>query len=222
MNQNQSLISIVLPVRNAENSIQKCVKSLLSQTYRNIEIIAIDDKSTDLSCSILKNLRKKDKRLRVYKNKKQYGLSVCLNRAIKRSRGKYIAFMNQNDKSPSSRIKSQMNYLNLNPRTAVVGSQSVCFESCLINTNLLPKDALYFTRNDYPFTFIDVFLKISNYAGLAKITNPLYMRETYRRNAREIFGFFLTVIRLWLKSNLLYKEQFSFKSLLLPLIKETL
>src|SRR3989344_9091430 len=87
------LVSILLPVHNSARHLADCLKSLVSQSYRQIEIIAIDDFSTDSSLKILKSVAKKypstgsgrGKKVRVYKNIKRYGVVMTLNRLLKRS-----------------------------------------------------------------------------------------------------------------------------------------
>ncbi len=119
----QALVSILLPVRNNEHHLVACLESLLSQTYTNIEIIAIDDYSRDNSYAILTSYRKKDKRIKIYRNVKQYGLRLTLNRCVKRSRGEFIAFMNPDDYSSKSRIARQVQFLLQNQKIAAVGTQ---------------------------------------------------------------------------------------------------
>ena len=119
------LVSIILPVYNGSNSLSDCLKSLLRQTYKQIEIIAIDDHSNDESYKILRSFRKKDQRLRISRNVKHYGLTVTLNRSLKRAKGTYIAFINARDTSSQHRISSQLTYLLRHPKTAAVGTQ--CF-----------------------------------------------------------------------------------------------
>jgi len=123
MNNQKPLISILLPVHNSTETLKECVLSLLNQTYKNIEIIAIDDKSSDKSSSILNALRKNDKRLRVYKNVKRYGLAVTLNRLVKKAKGTFIAFMDTDDFSSPNRLKKQLKFLLNNPSVVAVGSQ---------------------------------------------------------------------------------------------------
>ena len=249
MEQDEPLISVILPVRNAENCIKPCIKSLFAQTYRNIEIIAVDDKSTDNSYRILQDLRRSNKRLKISRNKKQYGLSVSLNRCVKKAKGKYVAFMNQNDQSLPSRLKTQISFLNTNPKIAIVGCQTILknhnrrigisnfpkqpeilkktlfsqnsieFESCMINTKLLPKDIIYFAAQGYPFIFIDLFIKISQYAKLSNLAKPLYVRQTRRKNTKDNLQYLLSLSRMWLKSEAIYNQQFSVRSLLFPIIK---
>ena len=123
MKQSEPLISVILPVCNAGKFLRDSLKSLLSQTHRNIELIAIDDHSKDKSGDILKRFKKKDKRLKVFRNKKRYGLAITLNRAVKRAHGAYIAFASQNGTSTLNRLETQLEYLLANPKVAVVGTQ---------------------------------------------------------------------------------------------------
>jgi len=123
MNDSKPLISILLPVHNAEKYLSECLTSLLNQTYKNIEVVAIDDKSSDKSYKILNQFKKKDKRIRVYKNIKRYGIAVTLNRLVNKTKGSYIAFMDTNDISSPNRLKKQYKFLIANPGIVAVGSQ---------------------------------------------------------------------------------------------------
>lgn len=120
---NQPLVSIVLPVYNCVKYLQTCLDSLLSQSYANIEIIAIDDKSKDGSFQILLNAKKKDKRVKLTRNKKHYGLAVCFNRALRLAQGQLITFMDPKDVTNKKRVERQVDFLNNNPKTVAVGAQ---------------------------------------------------------------------------------------------------
>lgn len=123
MKQTNQLVSIVLPVCNAGMYLPKALDSLIKQTYNAIEIIAIDDNSKDDSFAILKRYKRTDSRIRAYKNKKRYGLAVCYNRAIRRAKGQFIAFMDPFDISALHRIQRQRGFLLRNPKIAGVGTQ---------------------------------------------------------------------------------------------------
>lgn len=119
----QPLISVILPVHNAANTLADSVISLLNQSYKNIEIIAVDDFSSDNSYSILQSFKKKDKRLRIYKNVKRYKIAITLNRALKKAKGEFITFMDSDDISSPNRLKKQLNFLLNNTAVVAVGSQ---------------------------------------------------------------------------------------------------
>lgn len=125
MKNDKPLISIILPVHNSSENLRECLKSLLSQSYRNIEILAIDDDSKDDSYKTLRKFAKKDKRLKVSRNIKRYGIGITLNRIIKKTKGSFIAFMDAEDVSTVDRLKKQLLYLKSNPQVVAVGTQ--CF-----------------------------------------------------------------------------------------------
>lgn len=140
--QNLPLISVILPVFNSERFLFDCLKSLSFQTYKNIEIIAIDDFSKDKSLKILKNFKKIEKRLRTYHNVKHYGLRITLNRCLGKAKGQLIAFMNPCDLNFPQRIKKQFKYLTANPKIAACGVQCN-----LIDKRNRTKDQLFFPEN---------------------------------------------------------------------------
>jgi glycosyltransferase involved in cell wall biosynthesis len=118
-----SVVTVILPVYNASKFLPECLNSLAMQTYQDLQIIAIDDHSRDKSLKVLRRYKKQFANFEIYKNKKRYGLAVCYNRALKRARGKYIAFMNPHDVNAVSRFKRQVNFLLNNPKTVAVGTQ---------------------------------------------------------------------------------------------------
>lgn len=123
MEQNEPLVSIVLPTYNASKYLKTSLESLIAQSYATLEIIAIDDASTDTTYKILSAYRKQDKRIKVYRNKKHYGIAICLNRAMKRVKGTLITFMDARDVNTLDRIAKQVYYLLSHPKIAAVGSQ---------------------------------------------------------------------------------------------------
>lgn len=92
----EELISIVIPVYNVEKYIEECLDSIINQTYDNIEIILIDDGSTDNSGNLCDEYARKDKRIKVV-HKKNAGASDARNKGIALSTGKYIAFVDADD-----------------------------------------------------------------------------------------------------------------------------
>ena len=90
------LISIIVPIYNSEEYLQDCIYSIINQTYQHIEIILINDGSTDKSLDICNKLSKIDKRIIVI-NKENSGVSDTRNYGIKKSKGKYIMFVDSDD-----------------------------------------------------------------------------------------------------------------------------
>lgn len=91
-----NLISIVVPIYNVEKYIPECVDSIIAQTYENIEIILVNDGSTDNSGSVCEEYAKKDARIKVI-HKKNGGLSDARNAGIKIAKGEYIGFVDSDD-----------------------------------------------------------------------------------------------------------------------------
>ena len=90
-------ISILIPTYNNENYISSCLESVINQTYKNIEILIINDCSTDNTQKILKEFAKKDKRIKIITNNKNYGYGKSLNIGIKSSKGDYIQIVESDD-----------------------------------------------------------------------------------------------------------------------------
>ena len=89
--------SIIIPVYNAEKTIEKCVNSLLSQSFCDYEIILVDDCSKDLSLQICENLAKKDNKVHILKLENNSGVSTARNYGLKNAKGKYILFIDSDD-----------------------------------------------------------------------------------------------------------------------------
>ena len=89
-------VSVIIPVYNSEKYILRCIKSILNQTFKNFELICIDDGSKDNSYRIIKELKKIDKRIKLIKQENS-GPSKARNNGIKIANGKYIAFIDSDD-----------------------------------------------------------------------------------------------------------------------------
>ena len=96
VNMNREKISVVVPVYNAEAYLEKCLNSILGQTYENLEIILVNDGSTDRSAEIIENYKNKDPRIVVI-NKENGGVSSARNRGIDVATGKFIIFVDADD-----------------------------------------------------------------------------------------------------------------------------
>ena len=92
----QELISIILPVYNVSKYLEECMKSIINQTYKNIEIIVVNDGSTDESDYICEKYKKLDNRIKVIHQKNQ-GLSAARNTGLNYCKGEYISFIDSDD-----------------------------------------------------------------------------------------------------------------------------
>lgn len=91
-----ALISIIVPVYNQEKYLSRCLDSILDQTYKNLEIVCVDDKSTDGSTEIIKHYVQKNSRIVYYRNTGK-GVSSARNYGIERANGEYIGFVDSDD-----------------------------------------------------------------------------------------------------------------------------
>jgi len=108
-----SLVSVVIPTYNRGHTIKWAIDSALAQTYKNLEIIIIDDDSTDNTEDIVKKI--KDERIYYKKLEINQGGSVARNIGIKLSRGAYIAFLDSDDQWTNDKIDRQIKLLNTMP-----------------------------------------------------------------------------------------------------------
>lgn len=86
------VVSIIIPVYNGEKYVEKCVKSIQANTYPNLEIIMINDGSTDNSLEVCQRLAEKDSRIKVF-SKENGGIAAARNFGVKKATGKYICFV---------------------------------------------------------------------------------------------------------------------------------
>lgn len=104
------LVSIIMPVYNAEKYLSEAIESILTQTYKKFEFIIIDDGSTDNSLEIIKSYALKDKRIKFF-TRENKGLVNTLNELISLSNGKYIVRMDADDISLPKRVEMQVTFM---------------------------------------------------------------------------------------------------------------
>ena len=122
---NDILVSVVMPVYNGALYLREAIDSILSQTHSNLELIIINDGSTDDSEQII--LSYTDKRIVYLKNEVNSRICVTLNRGLDIARGKYIARMDCDDISVPERLLKQLEYLEEHPSFGVIGSDIIVF-----------------------------------------------------------------------------------------------
>ena len=101
---NNDLISIIIPIFNCRKTVSKCLKSILAQTYHNIEVIVVDDGSKDGSAEICDYIGNTDSRISVI-HKKNQGVSSARNTGLTHSKGQFICFVDSDDWMPPQAIK---------------------------------------------------------------------------------------------------------------------
>lgn len=109
LNENYGLVSIIMPAFNCEQFINASILSIIKQTYNNWELIIVDDCSTDTTLNIVKSF--KDKRIRLFKNEKNYGAAFSRNKALREAKGDWIAFLDADDIWESNKLKDQIKFM---------------------------------------------------------------------------------------------------------------
>ena len=107
----EDLVSIITPVYNGEDFLDRSIKSVLSQTYQNWELLLIDDGSEDDSVRIIERYLKDD-RIKFLKNDSNSGISATRNKGINNSNGEYIALLDQDDEWFADKLQKQVKALN--------------------------------------------------------------------------------------------------------------
>lgn len=118
-------VSVLLPVRNGEAFVRRAITSVLSQTFRNFELLILDDASTDCTPVILDSIR--DTRLRRLRNDEPLGIAASLNRGLGAARGQFIARMDADDICHPRRLEWQVDFLARHPSVGLCGSWMTCF-----------------------------------------------------------------------------------------------
>lgn len=129
MAQNMSkapLVSVLMPVFNAEKYLKEAIGSILNQTFKDFELIVVNDGSTDNSEQMVMSYR--DHRIKYVLNHENLGIVKSLNRGLELAQGKYIARMDADDISVPNRLEKQINFMESNAHVAVCGAQAMCID----------------------------------------------------------------------------------------------
>jgi len=125
-----SLISIIIPMFNAENTIGEAIRSVKAQTYQNWELLVIDDCSTDKSRDVLREFILQDRRIRLIESEHNFGGPARpRNIGIRNACGKYLAFLDSDDLWLPNKLKREVDFLENNPGYFLVHSK------CLLKKN---------------------------------------------------------------------------------------
>tara|TARA_S200000501_G_scaffold315765_1_gene308237 strand:- start:5762 stop:6679 length:918 start_codon:yes stop_codon:yes gene_type:complete len=115
-------VSLGIPLYNESEFLEETIISLLNQSYKDIEIVAIDNNSSDGSFKILQKYSKKDKRLRIYKNKSNIGQSANFNLVFEKSEGEYFSWIGAHDKYEKDYVEKLLNKFKKNQNISVAFS----------------------------------------------------------------------------------------------------
>lgn len=120
------LVSVGIPVYNAAKYVERAVRSVLEQSYSNIELIITNDGSTDASMDLARKIQ--DPRIHIYDDGVHRGISYRLNEQVKLAKGRYFARMDADDVMIKNRIEKQLDFFSKHPEATVVGSNVVVID----------------------------------------------------------------------------------------------
>ena len=142
--QQYPLISIITPSYNSEKYISETIESVLAQTYKNWEMIIVDDVSSDDSLQIIEQYTQKDSRIKVIRSKQNMGPAHARNRAIKEAKGRYIAFLDSDDVWFPKKLEKQIQFLTENNLVITYSAYETMDENCkYINTRNIQTSITY-------------------------------------------------------------------------------
>lgn len=207
-----AMISVVMPVYNAESFLNEAIESILNQTFGDFEFIIINNASTDNSKKIIHSYS--DPRIKYIENDVNMGLVYSLNKGIDSSSGKYIARMDADDISMPERFFKQVNFLEQNASVGICGSWfenfgnitgisqypadentirfkmlyqlPVLHPSVLIRKNILDKYGLKYNSNFKQGEDYDLFVRIAEVSNIANIPEVLIKYRQHTASIKSI------------------------------------
>ncbi len=173
---NNPKISVIIPVFNAEKFLPQCLNSVTNQTLRDIEIICVDDGSTDGSLNVLKKHQEKDSRIIILTQKNQYA-GVARNHGLKYANGKYIAFLDSDDIYINDALEKMYNIAERNLAEIVKGK----FYYLDDKSGRIYEDSYSQSKQvkaNYRNKVVSFFSEQENIVGIADVPwNGLYLRS---------------------------------------------
>jgi Glycosyl transferase family 2 len=204
-------VSAVVPVFNGEVHVAEAIESLLAQTLDELEVIVVDDGSTDGTPGIVAALARKDERVRVISNERNLGLAAATNRGWRAARADYVARLDADDIALPDRLARQIAFLDANPQVAAVGGAAITINragrriglvtlptssrtikaqlplrSCFIQSAVTLRRAVLEAVGGYRFSpggGYDLWLRLSERFELANLREPVVM---YRLQTKDV------------------------------------
>lgn len=182
----EPLVSIITPSYNSKDFIRETIESVLNQTYKNWEMLIVDDCSTDSSPEIIKKYIQKDSRIKYFKNEKNSGPAVSRNLGLDNSRGKYIAFLDSDDIWIDKKLQLQIEYIQKNEVDLIHSNYKFCDKNGV---------AIKEIKNDIKLNYKKI-LKSNQIKTSFLVLNKDILKDIRFKNMKhEDFAFFLDFLR---------------------------
>lgn len=127
-------ISVIMSVYNGEDYLSEAIQSVLNQTFKDFELIVINDCSTDSTAEILNQFANKDNRVKVHTNQENLRLPSSLNKALSLSTGKYVARMDADDICLPNRLEKQYDFMENNPNIALSSCRFMTLKNGVVSS----------------------------------------------------------------------------------------
>lgn len=173
------LVTVVMPVYNAEDYVEEAIRSILLQTYSNLELIIVDDNSEDGSLNRIYGFC--DERIKIIHNETNKGIAYTTNIAIKNGDGKYIALMDDDDVSEPERIEKQVKYLENHIEIDVLGGayEVIDEEGNHISYPAVPRSNSKYIKAMLPFRCVDFVNSTTMIRRDFIIKNDIWYRDGF-------------------------------------------
>lgn len=193
MSQNNHLVSIITACYNSEKHISDMINSVLAQTYQNWELLLVDDCSTDKTLDIINTITSSESRIKVFQLTKNSGAAVARNKAIQEANGRFIAFLDSDDRWLSLKLEKQMAFMISNGYSLTHTAYEIIDEFGNISKKMI-KPAEVLNYNDMLYANkIGCLTAIYDQHQLGKIEMPLLRK-------RQDYGLWLKILQSGIKA----------------------
>ena len=185
------LVSFIVSVFNGEEYIEECIRSIFNQTYKNLEIIIVDDNSTDSTNLIIKRLAEEGKiKIKIIKNKINIGLTKSLNLAVNYASGEWLARLDADDVSKIDRISSQINFASRNKQYSIIAS------SC----DFIDKNGNFLFTKSYPSKHEKIKSRLEKIGAFFPHSSVLISKKVFNKmNGYNPLMKYSQDLELWLR-----------------------
>lgn len=182
----EPLVSVVIPVYNVEAYLDRCVNSVVSQTYRNLQIILVDDGSPDRCPQMCDSWAQRDSRIQVI-HKQNAGLGMARNSGLDAAEGKYIFFFDSDDYVDATIVEKCVSSAEANNADAVIfGRYDLC-EDMSVTPKTVASDCLVFHKNAICNELLPGMFTYDRGFGISA-WGKMYLLDTFRKNNVRFFS----------------------------------
>jgi hypothetical protein len=210
-------VSVVMPAYNRQDLMPEAIESILGQTFREFELIIVDDCSTDNTLQVAIGYQKRDTRIRIHHHKKNMGIAGARNTGLRLAQGKYIAWMDSDDISMPERIEKQFLFMESHPEIGVLGTAAIvidtsgkylgvmdyplshplllwalCFYDPIINPSAMVRSNLLLASGGYSTAFsqaedYEMYARLSRSTQLANLPERLLRLRMHATNTSIMY-----------------------------------